>query len=269
MALRGRQKAAMLLMSLDAASAAELLKGVDSEVIRDLAVELEYLDVTGFRNSEQNTEIVRQFCDSLQARERFHLRGFFSTVLKNTIGEEKAEQIQTQIQKLLQKKDPVASISLALDLRNMDKDIRNGLLATIRERDSKVANIISDLMISWNAIPQVSDRSLQKALRGIDVKKLALSLLRGEGTIVQKITSNISNRTSVRLEKKTAAISHATIADIEEARKHIVKILRNMNIKGELTFVEDIDARYVDNQYYQEEIISTNSIKDQVGAIDR
>ena len=42
-----------------------------------------------------------------------------------------------------------------------------------------------------------------------------------------------------------------------------------MNIKGELTFVEDIDTRYVDNQYYQEEIISTNSVKDQIGVIDR
>jgi flagellar motor switch protein FliG len=33
--LNGKQKAAMLLMSLDAVSAAELLKGVDSEVVQE------------------------------------------------------------------------------------------------------------------------------------------------------------------------------------------------------------------------------------------
>ena len=40
----------MLLMSLDAATAAELVKGLDAEVARELAVELAYLDATDIKN---------------------------------------------------------------------------------------------------------------------------------------------------------------------------------------------------------------------------
>ena len=268
MELKGKQKAAMLLMSLDTVTSAELLKGVDDKVLLELAVELEHLDAMGLQDNKQNYEIARQFCNSLQTKERFHFSGFFSMVLKNTVGEEKAEQIQTQIQNLLEKKGSVASISLAFDLRSLDKDLRNGLLAAVREKDSKVADIITDLMIFWGDIPLVSDRTTQKALRRIDTKKLALSLVGCKASIVEKIKNNISKWTAGRLEKKALTISNASADEIEEARKHIVKTLRSMNIKSELTFVED-DARYVDNQYYQEEIISTTSVKDQVSGIDR
>ena len=170
MELKGKQKAAMLLMSLDRMSAAELLKGVDNEVIRDLAVELEYLDLTVLQDSRQNTEIALEFCNSLQAKERFYLKGFFGTVLKNTVGEKKTEQIETHIQNLLQKADPITSTRLALDLRNLDKDIRNGLLALLREKDIEVANMLAEMMILWVDIPEVSDESLQKALRKMDAK---------------------------------------------------------------------------------------------------
>ena len=53
MTLTGKQKAAMLLMSLDVATAAELLKGLDAKVVQELAVELAYLDTTGCRSSKQ------------------------------------------------------------------------------------------------------------------------------------------------------------------------------------------------------------------------
>jgi flagellar motor switch protein FliG len=45
--LTGKQKAAMLLISLDAASATELLKGVDSGKVEELAAELAHLDAAG------------------------------------------------------------------------------------------------------------------------------------------------------------------------------------------------------------------------------
>ena len=113
MVLNGKQKAAMLLMSLDAVSAAELLKGVDSEVVQELAVELVYLDAAGLRDSKQSAEVAHQFCNLLQPKTGFHLKSFLDTMLKSTVGNEKAEQIQTQIENLLQKRDPFISIRSA------------------------------------------------------------------------------------------------------------------------------------------------------------
>jgi len=332
-ALTGKQKAAMLLMSLDAATATELLKGVKPELIQELAVELTYLDAAGYRSGKQSAQIARQFCDSLQADEEFHIKSFMKEMLKSTVGDEKAEQIQTQIQDLLQKRDPfipihsadsqtIASIledehpqaaavvlselsakkssevlgllgegirlsaisrmtgsdtvnveaksriaeivckrleavttargsgfvqtrpeqslrKVAVILRNLGKGLRDGLLGTIQEKDSKVGQIVANLMIVWDDIPQVADRTLQDALRGIEAQKLALALTKADDVIIKKIKSNISERATAMVDEGALLISAPRKEDIEQAREGIVRVLREMNEKGELALMEE------------------------------
>jgi flagellar motor switch protein FliG len=333
MALTGRQKAAMLLMSLDAATAAQMLKGLDAEVVQELAVELAYLDATGLRGSEQNAEVVQQFCNSLQGEEDFHLDSFLGELLNRTVGGEKAGQIQTEIQGMLQKRDPflpirsvdpqtmasvletehpqaaavvlselspkkssevigllgdgirVSTISrmtsgeavtaeakvriaemvcrrlgditaggagemsaarpeeslrkVAVILRNLGKEIRDGLLSAIKEKDADVAETVGNLMIIWEDVPQVVDRSLQEALRGVDAKKLALALTKADEEIAEKIKSNISERAAATVDEEASLMSSPKKEDIEDARTDIVRVLREMNEKGELAFIEE------------------------------
>ncbi len=331
MASTGKQKAAMLLMSLDPATAAELLKGLNPDVVQELAVELAYLDAAGI-SSKQSAEIARQFCNSLRTDERFHLKSFLKQVLRNTVSEEKAVQIQTQIQDLVRKRDPFISIrsidsqviasaldgehpqaaavvlselptkkssevigllgegirvsvvsrmtscetvtaeaksriaetvskhlrsltagkegtalarpeqslrKVAVILRNLGKELRDGLLRAIQEKDDESGKTVANLMIVWEDIPQVADRSLQEALRGIDAKKLALALVKANEAIIKKIRSNISERAVATLDEETSLMSAPKPKDIEDARDEIVQILRGINEKGELVFVEE------------------------------
>ena len=103
----------MLLMSLDAITAAELLKGVNPEVVQELAVELAYLDAAGYRNSKESFELALQFCNALQSEPGFHIKDFLREMLKSTVGNERAKQIKTQIQDWLQKRDPLIVIRSA------------------------------------------------------------------------------------------------------------------------------------------------------------
>jgi flagellar motor switch protein FliG len=340
-ALTGKQKAAMLLMSLDAETASELLKGVDTEVVQELAVELASLDAASYRSSRQSLKLARQFSNSLQAGEEFRLKGFLKEVLKSSVGQEKAAQIQSQIQDLLYKRDPFTSIrsvdsqtmasvignehpqtaavvlselpeqkslevlsfldgsvrvsvigrmtgcenmtaeakaqiaktlcrrleavmsggagesrpyqglgealrnrpeqsvrKAAVVLRNLGKEIRDGLLGAIRGKDSQTGEMVANLMIVWEDIPQVADRSLQEALRGIDAGKLALALVKADDSVVQKIKSNISERAAATLDEEVSLVSVAEEKNVEEAREEIVQVLREMNETGELAFIE-------------------------------
>lgn len=333
MALTGKQKAAMLLMSLDAATAAELIKDLDVNVVQELAVELAYLDATGFRNNQQSNEIAWQFCNGLQAKSEFHIDNFLNELLKSSLGQDKAQNIQTQIQNLLYKRDPFLSIrscdaqtiasvlddehpqavavvlselparkssevisllgegirlsaisrmagceavtaeakariaemvcqqletmtsegtgevkvarpeeslrKVAVILRNLGKELRDGLLGAIRGKDDKTGEMIAEMMIIWEDIPQITDRSLQTALRGIDTRKLALALNKAEETITKKIRSNISERAAQALDEETSLMSAPKKEDIEQARNEIVQALREMNEKGELAFIEE------------------------------
>jgi flagellar motor switch protein FliG len=340
MAFTGKQKAAMLLMSLDAATASELLKGVDAKVVQELAVELASLDAAGYRSSTQSLKLARQFFNSLQASEGFRLKGFLKEVVKSTVGQDKAGQIQSQIQDLLgsreagslYKRDPFMSIcsvdsqtiasvlenehpqaaaavlselpaeknsevlglldgsirfsvigrmtgcetmtaeakariaktvctrlenvisrgagealptrpeqslrKVAVLLRNLGKEIRDGLLGAIQGKDNQAGEMVANLMIVWEDIPQIADRSLQEALRGIDAGKLALALVGADDSVVQKIKSNISERAAATLDEEASLMSALKKKDVEEARGRIVQVLREMNEKGELAFIE-------------------------------
>ncbi len=332
MTLTGKQKAAMLLMSLDPISASELLKCVEPEVVQDLAVELAYLDAAGFRNKKERFEIAQNFFQSLHGEQDFQIKTFLKEMLRNTVGDDKAEHIQTQIQTLLKKRDPFmpirsvdsqtlasvlekehpqavavilseldtqkssevigflaedirfSSISrmtssetatteaktriaemvckkikalsaagegetvqakpeqalrkVAIILRNLGKELRDGLLNAIQQKDSQAGESVTNLMVLWEDVPFVADRSLQEALRGIDAGKLALALTNADPTMNEKIRANISERAAAMIDEEISLMTAPKDEEIEEARNEVVQALRKMNEDGELTFTE-------------------------------
>lgn len=332
MPLTGKQKAVMLLMSLDATNAAELLKGVNPEVIKELSAELVHLENARFKDNKQSLKLVRQFCSSLQTRQGFRLKGFLKEMLRSAVGAKRAEQIQIRIQELLPRNDPFAFINsvgsqkiastlehehpqtaavvlsglsmeknlevlrfmdgpvslsvvgrmhrckamtsetkrqmaeniykqleahasdaqdralpswpeqslrkVAVILRNLGKEIRDGLVKAVQKEDSRVGETITDLMIVWEDIPELSDDSLRDALGGIEVRKLALALVSADKRIVRKIKTCLPESTSVAIESEIQSSSVSKEKDVDEMREHIVRSLREMNMRGELSFVE-------------------------------
>jgi flagellar motor switch protein FliG len=328
--LSGKQKAAMLLMGLDAMTAAELLKGVSPEAVQELAVELAYMDASGLCNPQQSTEVAVQFCSQLENKSGFHCQSFLNTMLKGTLGQDKADQIQTQIQTLLRKRDPFMSIrsadigtlasvlekehpqatavvlseltpkksseilgrfeqgvqlstvsrmaeattisqdakqriaemvcgrldefsgsgeaevqpdqslrKVAMILRNLGKDIREGLLNAIKEKDHDAADKVASLMVIWDDIPSVADRSMQQGLRGVDAGKIALALVKADDAVISKIKSNISERAAATIEEEMSLMSAPKQDDILAGRDEIVQALREMNENDELNFDEE------------------------------
>ena len=65
LAQAGKRKAATLLMNLDSAIASELLQGLTSEAVEELAMEMADIN-TGRRNKKEEDRIVQEFCKELQ-----------------------------------------------------------------------------------------------------------------------------------------------------------------------------------------------------------
>jgi flagellar motor switch protein FliG len=334
MSLSGKQKAAMLILSLDAATASELVKGLDTKAVQELAVELAYLNAAGLKNQNDGFEIAQQFFNSLTTEKEFKFDSFLSELLKASIGPVKAESVQTQIRSLLHKRDPFIPIrsansqtlssvlsgehpqaiavvlselppkkssevlglleegvrfnainrmaksesvtleaririaetickkletltastrtsqpagdqpeqplrKVAVILRNLGKDLRDGLINTIKEKDAETGDMVSKLMIIWADIPMIADRSLQESVRAVDSRKMALALHKADEKIVTMIKSNISERAIAALNEEVSLMSSPKKEDIESAREEIVNILRERNEKGELAFIEE------------------------------
>jgi flagellar motor switch protein FliG len=64
-------------------------------------------------------------------------------------------------------------------------------------------------------------------------------LHKADEAIIQKIRSNISERAAATVDEEASLMSDPQKEDIEGAKEEIVKVLRQMNEKGELSFVEE------------------------------
>lgn len=333
MALMGKQKAAVLLMSLDPATATELLKGLPSAEIEQIAIELAQLDASGQRDTKEEVKVVREFFQSLQQDQspRVSIRNFLNETLLNMVGRDEAEQIQSKIRKAAGKRDPFAAIRtadtnelvaalggehpqtiavvlneltpqksqevlslldeelrlkavckmaseetlganvrermastviarlkslegqsyvempgrreqtlrrLAITLSGLEREVRDQLLDEIKKHDEETSSTIRKLMVTWEDIPSIADRSLQEALRTVEANKLAIALYGAEEEVVQKIRSNISERAATMLDEEASLMQEPLPKEILEAREEIVKPLREANEEDKLRFVQ-------------------------------
>jgi flagellar motor switch protein FliG len=325
-AFTGTQKAAMLLTSLDADTASELLKGLSPDDVQEIAIELARIDASGRRNRDEEANIAREFYSSLQNEQGagFSIKGFLNEMIVSILGKEKAEQVQSQIQNLTQRKDPFADIrvantdelvlvlegehpqtiavilselaprqsqeilallseetrinavckmtnldmlrggvkeriasmvserlksfkgetllerpeqilrKLAIMLGGLQKDVRDRLLDEIRKNDEETANTVRRLMVTWDDIPSIADRSLQEGLRAAQPGKLAIALFEATPEIVKKIRSNISERLAATLDEEIALMQEPLVEEVLEAREEVVEPLRKASEEGTL-----------------------------------
>ena len=214
MPLTGKQKAALLLGSLDPATAAEMLKGVDTKIVQELAVELSYLDAAGQRNARQTAEIARQFCKSLQDQSGFHFKSFLHEMLKNTVGDDKAKQIQGDIQELLQKRDPF------LTIRSASLDTLVAVLGT--EHPQAVAVVLSEL-------PAKRSSEILGRL-GDGMRVSTVSRMTGIAGIPPEAKARIAQMVQQRIEAMSAGGGAAAIqVRPDQSLRKIAVIVRNLD----------------------------------------
>jgi len=323
----GIRKAALLLMGLEPATAAELLRAADPEAVTEIAAELAYLDAVGEGARESAQEPVREFVEQLRSRGSGRLQKLKAT-LEQVLGVEAWARIDEQIPRLVEARDPfirvreaepeqiavalreesaqvaalvlaelppkvsgqvlpllneevqgeivqgmaraepvrpatrahVASVverklaaaaegptatgqaeqlrKVALVLRDMGTELRNALIQAIEQSDAEASLEVQRLMVLWEDVPLVSDRSLQGALRGVEASKLAMALWEAEEAVVDKIRGNLSERQAAMLDEEATLLSTPRDEDIEAARDELLGALRDLAGAGELTFEE-------------------------------
>ncbi|MBW8036087.1 MAG: hypothetical protein FVQ79_10770 [Planctomycetes bacterium] len=334
MALTGRQKAALLLMSLDEMAAAELLKGLGTEGIQSITMEIAQLSVSRESNSKHQEEVAQEFYESLQGEgsQIFNTDRFLNEMLaKKVVSKEEAENMQAKIKKSNAKKElfkelfaeihsasteelvfaldgahpqtivvalselppkktqevlsllnedtrlkticrmtrpdtlgsnvkkrMILSVSeklkslegetlsetpeqhkenlrkTAIMLSSMEKDMRDQLLEEISNNNEKTGSTVRALMVTWEDITAIEDRSLQETLRIVDSKTLAVAIYKADKEIVEKIRKNISERAMTSLDEEASLMQEPLEKEIIDAREEVVAPLRNANEEGTL-----------------------------------
>jgi len=326
--LTGKQKAASLLMSLDAATATELLKGLSAEEIQDIAMELARINASKEITADEQKKIAQEFCDSLQQQTGgFSMKTFLNEMLVKVLDKDTAAQIQSEVIRISGDKDAFGSIrqantdelvlalegehpqtiavilaeldpkksqvvlsqlseearlqsvcrmlnpelvgsgvkqrmaitvserleglkgetlsekpeqtqrKLAVVLSGLETDVRDKIIEEIEKQDEEVARTVRNLMITWDDIPSIANRSMQEALRNIEPGRLAVALFGANDAIIEKIRKNISERVTASLDEEISLMQDPTEKEVLDAREEVVAPLREANEQGTLRVI--------------------------------
>jgi len=322
MAAGGARKAALLLMSLDTGSAAELLRNAPSPVVSDIAVEMAHIESAGHGSKAERVEPAKEFFTLLRGRKaRASGSSRLPALLAKAVGSDQANEILKRAQDAVRQRDPFLEIrsaevdDLARVLQGesgqvaamvlgelkpakagrlmplLDESVRaeavrgmtsgegaspavrtrvaqrllermhvstttvaspkqsqklrkvaillRGLDAPTRDALLKAAGKgVRDLMVIWEDVALVADRSLQNILRLIDARNMALALHEADAAIAAKINANISERARALVEEETSLMSSPKAEDVTKARDEVLKAMRELNATDQLEFEE-------------------------------
>ncbi len=113
---------------------------------------------------------------------------------------------------------------------SLEKTLLDGVAA----RDARLCDEIKNLMFVFEDIGGIDDRSLQRLLREVDAKQLALALKAASDELKTKVTGAMSQRAVQSLQEEMEFMGPVRLRDVEQAQAAIIAQVRALEEAGEL-----------------------------------
>lgn len=109
------------------------------------------------------------------------------------------------------------------------------ILAEIEQKNPDVANEIKRLMFLFDDIIHLQDKDIQRILKEVDRKDLALSLKISDDGAKEKIFKNMSERAVDLLKEELEFMGPIKLKEVEDAQSRIVDIIKELEEQEEIT----------------------------------
>lgn len=127
--------------------------------------------------------------------------------------------------------------SMAEILNMVGTTTEKAILGNISEQDPELATEIKNLMFVFEDITLLDDRSVQKVLREVDNKELAMALKHVNPEVKSKILANLSERAAQMVEEEMSYMGPVRLREVEDAQQRIVDIIRKLEEDGMVVIV--------------------------------
>lgn len=196
------QTTALILANLKPAQAASILSELPEENQYEVAYRLATIEKTAPELVEDIEDVLREQMGSV-----------FGSSLSKTGGPEAVAEILNSVN------------------RTSEKNILNNL----RERDAELAAEITAFMFIFEDIVSLPDSSIQRILKDIDSKTLALSMKTATTELREKIFKNMSERAASMLKEELEYLGPVKVKDVENAQKEILEAAHALEAAGEIS----------------------------------
>lgn len=217
-------------MDVRAATTDELVLALKGQHSQSIAAVLGELSI------QKSQEVLELLNDETRSKTVFRMMTLenLRPEMKRRIADMVSERLKEYKGEILPEDQKQTLRKLAIILGGMKTEMRDKLLENICEKDEDLGRMVRNLMITWDDIPTIADRSLQESLRSVDAGKIALALFDADREIIEKIRSNISERAVSMLDEEISLMQEPLEEEVLEAREEIVKPLREANEAGTL-----------------------------------
>ena len=124
---------------------------------------------------------------------------------------------------------------LATILNKANVGIAKEILTKIENMDAETAYEVKRLMFIFDEIININDKDIQKILREIDRKDLALSLKIADENLKEKIFKNMSERAADLLKEELQYMGMVKLKEVEAAQAKIIDVIKSLEEQGEIS----------------------------------
>jgi len=153
-------------------------------------------------------------------------------------------EIIRQVEAILEKKfESILSVDLlevgginyiAEIMNNVDRGTEKFIFDELNRRDPKLSEEIRKRMFVFEDIITLDPMSIQKFLREVDTKDMAIALKGSNKEVTAIIFENMSQRMGETIKSEMEYLHNIRVRDVEEAQQKIVAIIRRLEEEGEI-----------------------------------
>src|SRR5262245_21527016 len=126
-------------------------------------------------------------------------------------------------------------VKSAADLLNaLNKDTSKTILANLDERNPDLSATIRKKMFTFEDLAQIDLAGLQKIMREVDIRDLAVALKTASEQLKSTLLGAISRRAAETVKEEMDFLGTLKLKEIEAAQMRIIDVVRRLETDGEL-----------------------------------
>lgn len=129
--------------------------------------------------------------------------------------------------------------SLANILNRADRATERNVIELLEIQSPQLAEEVRELMFVFEDIVNLEDRAIQRILREVDTKDLAMSLKGTKEDVKEKVYKNMSERAQAMLRDEMEYMGPVRAKEVQEIQTKIVGIIRTLEVAGEIIIARD------------------------------
>ena len=210
------------------ADASQLLNVISYEHPQTIALILCYLQ------PERAAQVLSELSEETQSEVAFRIATMSSTspmVIKEIekVLESKLSSVVRNDMTIIGGVDTLVGI-----LNQADRTTEKNITESLEREDAELADKVKSSMFVFEDIITLDDISIQRILREVDAKDLALALKGCSEDVANSIYKNQSKRAAAALKEDMEFLGPVRLMDVEKSQQKIVAVIRRLDDAGEI-----------------------------------